>query len=336
MRIDAPLPSSISRPQLSQTSTVLRATIRPPFSPQKLATSPSRKAILSSFPSAAYSPRPKQAEDGLFFEIEAGLARTHDTQMAWAEIVDSSAVEILVDDRRADVRRTGNRRRIAELLADCAHDGGDRPLCLRLRLGRPVLGERNGSDQGPAPRSKVLGGEFFAHEFADVRVQPARGQMGDLVADAVAEKPSAAAGSQQLAHRVRELRIDDRGADPGPMLAPKAEGDPAAANVDVALPEGRDSEGPVRPRVTLVADAKPTEIDQSHRHGAGPFRSERLELHVARHRRAKVGQRIGEPDELVELRLFLRPPEVGVVEVLASTRCVDPGGLQLRRPPRSR
>jgi hypothetical protein len=51
---------------------------------------------------------------------------------------------------------------------------------------------------------------------------------------------------------------------------------------------------------------------------------------VLGHRRAQVGQPLGESNQAVILLLLLLRPECRVVEVLASTCLVQAGGLQLR------
>src|SRR5919204_2043396 len=99
--------------------------------------------------------------------------------MTGTEIVDRSAVEILIDHRGTDVRRAGNCRRISELLADAAHDGGNRALLFAGRLHRTALGERNRSGQRPAPRAEVLGGELFAEKDAQVVVEPPPRQVAE-------------------------------------------------------------------------------------------------------------------------------------------------------------
>src|SRR5439155_7797338 len=99
---------SISLPQLSQTSTVLRATIRPPFRERSEKSSRDAIAILSSFARSAYSPRTQQADKRLFFEIKSRLTCPDDAQISRPEIVERSPVEILLDDGRADVGRTRN------------------------------------------------------------------------------------------------------------------------------------------------------------------------------------------------------------------------------------
>ena len=75
MRIAAPFPSSISLPQLSETSTVFRASflLRYRGVPISLA----RKSDVESRPPRARSnsPRTKQAEQRLLLEVEPGIAR---------------------------------------------------------------------------------------------------------------------------------------------------------------------------------------------------------------------------------------------------------------------
>src|SRR6266566_629873 len=249
--------------------------------------------------------------------------------MARPKVVDRSPVEILLDDRRADVGGAGNRRGVTEPLADCPHHGDNCTLCLGFGLGRPALGKRNRRNQGTAPRPEILGGEFFTHELADVVVQLSSSEAIRLVLEPVAEEPPTS-GSQQLAHRVRELRINDGCPYPDSLLAPKAKGDPAAANLNVTLAESRNSECLVGLRVTVFPDSKPTEIDQSHGYRTCPFRRHRLELHVLRHRLAKCRQRFRKLNELVELRLLLRRPIIVVVAVLPPAGRVDAGCLQLR------
>src|SRR5204862_4821527 len=109
-----------------------------------------------------------------------------------------------------------------------------------------------------------------------------------------------------------------------------AERDPAAANLDVTLPHRRDSEGLVGVRIAVVADPKPPEIDQAYRECARPLRRHRLVLHVLRHRFAERRQRVGEPNQLVELRLLLRGPVIVVIAVLPPACRIGTCCLQLR------
>jgi hypothetical protein len=59
--------------------------------------------ILRSFSRAPYPERSEQAEQRQFLTIESDIACADDAQMAWTKVINSSPVEILLDDRRADV-----------------------------------------------------------------------------------------------------------------------------------------------------------------------------------------------------------------------------------------
>src|SRR5690348_18065969 len=100
--------------------------------------------------------------------------------MAWTKVINSSPVEILLDDRRAYVRRARNCGRISEALADLSHDARDGSLRLRLSLGDAVLGESHGRGERPAPRAEILGGELVADVFLDVVVQLAAREAAEL------------------------------------------------------------------------------------------------------------------------------------------------------------
>src|SRR5215468_11165881 len=84
-------------------------------------------------PRLADFPRTKEAQQGPFFWVESGVARTHDAQMRCTEILDRSALEILVDQRRTDVGAARNSRRIPELVADATHHARYHPFFLRVR-----------------------------------------------------------------------------------------------------------------------------------------------------------------------------------------------------------
>src|SRR5689334_1536352 len=96
--------------------------------------------------------------------------------MARTKVLDRSSIEILLHDRRSDVRGAADRRRVPELLRDEAHDCGDLALLRRRRLREPgvrrTLGEVNRRKQRPAPRPKVLRGELLAEIELDVVVEP--------------------------------------------------------------------------------------------------------------------------------------------------------------------
>src|SRR5919201_2094117 len=153
--------------------------------------------------------------------------------MTGTEIVDRSAVEILIDHRRTDVRRTGNCRRISELLADAAHDGGNRALLFAGRLHRTALGERNRGGQRPAPRAEILGGELLAEKDAHVIVESLARQVAESGVVEITEEPTPSAEIEQLGDRPRELRVDERRAHDRLVLRAKMEGDAIAAHANV-------------------------------------------------------------------------------------------------------
>ena len=91
-RRTAPLPSSTSLPQLSQTSTVFLAT-NSSFEREIDA------VILRSLAAGAYSPGSKQRKRCALLRVEVDIPRRDDSQFRRAEIVDRSTVEILLDNR---------------------------------------------------------------------------------------------------------------------------------------------------------------------------------------------------------------------------------------------
>src|SRR5215831_17800208 len=86
-------------------------------------------------PRLADFPRTKEAQQGPFFWVESGVARTHDAQMRCTEILDRSALEILVVQRRTDVGAARNSRRIPELVADATHHARYHPFASRSLSG---------------------------------------------------------------------------------------------------------------------------------------------------------------------------------------------------------
>src|SRR6266571_5346034 len=183
--------------------------------------------------------------------------------MVWPEIVDRSSVEILLDDRRADVRGTRYGRRISQPLADEPHHRRDAAPRLRRILGQIVLGERDRGDDRTAPGAEVLSGELVSAIGADVLVQLASVEIAELALELVPED-ARPRQLQQLAHRVGELLVDDRAPHPDPVLAAILEGDARAADAHMALAQRRDPERPRRLRIAVGADAEPAEIDQPH------------------------------------------------------------------------
>src|SRR4029453_13910439 len=111
--------------------------------------------ILGCYTGTANSPRAQQAQQRLFLEIEPDIPGADDPQMPGPEIVDGSPIEILLDNRRADVGCTRNRRGVSELLADDSHHRRDCALLFGLRLGGLTLREGDRRQQRPAPGAEV-------------------------------------------------------------------------------------------------------------------------------------------------------------------------------------
>src|SRR5919108_2901765 len=147
--------------------------------------------------------------------------------MSSSKIVDRSAVEILLDHGRADVRRPCYCRGIAEPLAHGAHRRGDHALGLCFGLGDSVLRKRDRGEQRAAPGAEILGRELVADMPLDVLVQAAPAERAQAVAVSIAKEASAALRGQELAHRIRKLRVDESRSNQGAALAVKAECDAA-------------------------------------------------------------------------------------------------------------
>src|SRR5688500_11364649 len=118
--------------------------------------------------------------------------------MPRTEIVDRSPVEILLDDRRADVGGARDGRRIAEALAHLPHYSRDHPLRLRLALGDSVLGEADRGGERAAPGAEVLRRDLLAHVVADVLVQDGAGERAEVAVPAIPEQPRSARQGEQL------------------------------------------------------------------------------------------------------------------------------------------
>jgi hypothetical protein len=115
--------------------------------------------------------------------------------MAGPEIVDRSSLEVLLDNRRRDIRLSRHGRRISELLRDTLHDRRDRSLLLpfRLRKSLPVHTFRkvDRGEERAAPRPGVLGAEFLPELDLHVVVQPFAREVVEVVLPAVLEDPRA-------------------------------------------------------------------------------------------------------------------------------------------------
>src|SRR6266536_3689034 len=219
--------------------------------------------------------------------------------MARTKIVDRSPVQILLDHGWTDVRSTRNCRCISQSLADGAHDAGNRALALRFRLPHAPFGESDCGEQRSAPGPEILRRELLSEVCLDVLVQAPAAEAAELALSvAKAKQPSPALRVEKSPNRVGQLRVDDRRPHEGAVLAVEAEGDPAATDAHVSLAQRRDSERPESPRVALVPDAKPAEVDQPDCDGRGPLEREWLEPHVLGHRGSELGEPLGEPDQL--------------------------------------
>src|SRR5438105_6691944 len=250
--------------------------------------------------------------------------------MARPEILDRTSVEVLLDDSRADVRGARDRGRVSEPLGHPSHDARHRLLLRRHAVRRPAeLRERDRRLERPAPGPEILRREFLAHVTLDVLVElPAR-QVAKLAVELVAKELPPAGNTEQLRDPGGDLGVDDRGSHVRPVLRTKAKGNSLATYADVAFRQRRE---PVRvrsARVSLRSDAKPREVDQPDRGRRHAVGMERIERHVLAHRDTKLGQPLRESNELVVLRLLLTGAKLRVVEILASTRFVDPGRLEI-------
>src|SRR3954451_6836324 len=108
--------------------------------------------------------------------------------MSGPEILDRSAVEVLLDDCGTDVARARDRRRIPEAFADRPHDGGNTSFRLGVGLGKSALGKADRRREGAAPRPEILRRELLAHVDADVVVQPLAGEVVQVALPLVAEE----------------------------------------------------------------------------------------------------------------------------------------------------
>src|SRR6185436_15385246 len=118
-------------------------------------------------------------------------------------------------------------------------------------------------------------------------------------------------------------------AHPDLVLAAEVECDPVSADLDVALPERRDSVRPRLLRIPLGARPKPAEVDQTKRDRADALAVEMAAVHVLGHRRPDLRQLLAEADELVVLRLLLLRAVVLRVQVLLAARLVVADCLEL-------
>src|ERR1041385_6841326 len=292
----APLASSNSFPQLSQTSTVFRAI---------------REILLE------IRGETEQCQKRLLFGLQPRLS-------GW-KVGDRCSLEILVDDRRRNVRRTTHRRRIAELRGDVPHHGGDGPLAVRL-----APGEFDRREQRPAPGAEVLCRELVSETLLHVLVQRTVREVAEPFAVVDVTEDAATGKAEQFSHRGSEGVVDEGGLDLGTPFAEELEPDSPPAHGHVPLPQGRDPVGARPLRMAVRARAEPAQVDQTDGHRADPLTVELVALEIFGHRCPKLRELLAETDQLLELRPLLRRTEVGVVQVLLPPGAVVPGRLQLR------
>src|SRR5690349_6696395 len=118
--------------------------------------------------------------------------------MSWPEILDRSAVEVLLDHGWTDVARTCDGRCIPQAFPDASHDGRHPAFRLGLGLGDAALGEPDRGSERAAPRAEVLGRELLAHVDADVVVQVFAGEVVEVALPLVAEEPPAGGEIEEL------------------------------------------------------------------------------------------------------------------------------------------
>src|SRR3954449_2719123 len=256
--------------------------------------------------------------------------------MPSAKIVDRSSVEILLHNRRRDVRLTRYCGCISEPLRNEPHDGCDRALLLAFRLRKPLLGGTLGEvdrrEERPAPGAEVLGAELLPevdlHVVVQAGVREVVGRALPLVLEH-ARPPDL----EQSPHRRREVRIHDLRANADPVLCRERQADAAAPHLHVATQERRHAVRPVA-NVPLGADPEPAQLDQPKGDRGDTLAIEFLLVEMGRHRLAERRKGVAEADELVVLGPLLLGSIVRAVEVLLPARGVEARGLELRRRPR--
>src|SRR5437763_13440915 len=96
--------------------------------------------------------------------------------MSRTKIVDRSPVQVLLDNRRRDVRLASDRGSISESLRNPPHDRGDRPLLLTFRLRKSLLGgtlrQVDRSEKRPSPGAEVFRAELLPEIDLHVVVPP--------------------------------------------------------------------------------------------------------------------------------------------------------------------
>ena len=164
--------------------------------------------------------------------------------MPRAKVVDRAPVEILLDDGGADVRRARNGRRVSEALADdCASPPPRGALPPSRSPGRSRSARATAAISVPPQVRKSFAVNSSPMCLADVLVQLAVAQVAvAAVRKLVAEEPATALERPEGLHRLGELGVHDRSANPDLVLSAVLERDPASPDAHVALVQRRDSE----------------------------------------------------------------------------------------------
>src|SRR6478736_9137137 len=160
--------------------------------------------------------------------------------MSWPEILDRSAIEVLLDHGWTDVARTCDGRCIPQAFADASHDGCHPALRLGLGVGDAALRESDGCGERAAPRAEVLGGELLAHVDADVVVQVLAREVVEVALPLVPEEPPAAGEIEELLDRLGQLGVDDARSHLYAVLPPEIDGDAMPAHTHVPFCQRRD------------------------------------------------------------------------------------------------
>ena len=242
-------------------------------------------------------------------------------------MLERAPVPPLLDDGRADVRRAGDGRGVAELVADPAHHRGEDAALVGGGLGRPVLGEGERRLERPAPGAEVLRRVAVGEVVGDVLVEDPAGQVGGLPSRSKRNRARAAGIVEQGADRLGELgRRRPSAGRAAAAWSGSRNSTPAPSDARVALRERRDAVRPARAGVPLRADAEPRAVDERDGERARPvalvrpereMRGDRLAQPAGARRTSRAGRTSAPPG----------PRGTGVVEVLP-----PPGAVDARSP----
>ena len=112
-------------------------------------------------------------------------------------------------------------------------------------------------------------------------------------------------------------------------LADEAEAQRRAASRHVLAQQRGEAEGAVGVGVDVVADAEVAQVEQAYGDGARALLRHALGADVGQHPFARLGQRLAEAEDPVELRGVATGAPLRVVEVLAAPGVVGADGLQV-------